>query len=244
MMNGRQEHMNNSSMGKFTLAVTNLISGEGNGTGSNQILDLKQIKKIEPKRPEKNSTKANKNFPANNDYVKIDNLNAKTAEIMKASPSVGNHYHNQSFTGAGNPNPRALINVNINNSNRVEKNEVSNYEKSLFKGNNYGNNTHMNVNANVTNTNMNSASNNPYYQNQKRNHLQMTNYYSGTTGTGAEISNLGTNANTNKVGNMNNSHFNSNSIHSNINNNNSHLHTPMNSMNLNDMYRSKKIKYN
>ncbi len=123
-------------------------------------MDLKQIKKIEPKKIEKNSIKVTKNY-APNEY-KIDNLNAKTAEIMKASPGLGtNNYGNQNFAN----NQRALINININNSNKNHKNEQTNYEKNiLFKQ------TH---NLSSSNTTSSSNCNNSYYHNQKRNYLQM-----------------------------------------------------------------------
>jgi hypothetical protein len=197
---------------------------DANGTNANQFLDLKQIKKIEPKRPEKNSTKATKNLPPNNDYVKIDNLNAKTAEIMRTSPGVGNNYQNQSFSGVTNNsnfNQRALINVNINNSNRIDKNEISNYEKGLFK---QGQGP-MGINQNPSNSTMNNSMNsynttnvnNPYYQNQKRKYLEMTN--------STNIHQIQMNQGMGMGG---------------------HLQTPMNNtgVSLNDMYRTKKIKYN
>jgi hypothetical protein len=77
---------------------------------------MKQIKKIEPKKPDKQSTK-----PVNKgvEYVRTDNLNAKTAEILKTSPH-----------GVGNVKP--LMAVNINNSNKVYRDDVSSYEKALF----------------------------------------------------------------------------------------------------------------
>lgn len=126
-------------------------------------MDLKQIKKIEPKKVDKNCTKSSKAY-APNEY-KVDNLNAKTAEILKTSPGLSsNNYGNQSFAN----NQRALINININNSNRNDKNESSsNYEKNiLFKQ------THNLSSSNTTNSSSNS-NNSSYYHNQKRNYLQM-----------------------------------------------------------------------
>ena len=234
-LNGRAEFLmnttgnNKTSLGKFNnLSTVNQMT-EPNATNSNQFLDLKQIKKIEPKRPEKNSTHATKNLPPNNDYVKIDNLNAKTAEIMKNSPGVGNNYQNQSFSGMTNNNTnfnqRALINVNINSSNRIDKNEISNYEKGLFRtyqgqmGNNQNNQSLSNSTVNNSMNSYNSTNvNNPYYHNQKRKYLEMAN---------------------------------SSNIHQIQNNQNSamaggHFQTPMNNtgMSLNDMYRNKKMKLN
>jgi hypothetical protein len=101
-------------------SVNNSNSTNNNNQSTpNNFIDMKQIKKIEPKRTERQSTKQVKQ-PI--DYVKTDNLNAKTAEIMKTSP------HNM-----GNIKP--LMAVNINNSNKVYRDEVSNYEKTLFKQN-------------------------------------------------------------------------------------------------------------
>ena len=87
-------------------------------TPNNQYIDPKQIKKIEPKQINKQSTK---NVNKSIDYIKTDNLNAKTAEIMRVSP-------NNMIV-----NNRPLMAVNINNTNKLMKDENSNYEKYLFK---------------------------------------------------------------------------------------------------------------
>ena len=81
----------------------------------NQYIDLGQIKKIEPKQPNKQSTKTlNKNV---GHMIKTDNLNAKTAEILKTSPN-----------NMGNTRP--IMAVNINN---VVKNEMTSMERHLFR---------------------------------------------------------------------------------------------------------------
>jgi hypothetical protein len=140
----------NASLGKFKNSASN----------NQQFLDLNQIKKIEPKRNEKNSNKANP-------HVKIDNLNAKTAEIMKSSPAMANNTFNQLANNNHlNQSNKALINVNINNSNRAinNKESFSNYDKNLFKPTNQQNNSNV---GNMGNS---------FYQNQKRKYMQMTNY--------------------------------------------------------------------
>lgn len=164
-LNGRVETQQIS--GKFNA----LNSKTHQGIGSKQYIDLKQIKKIEPKRPDKSSTKGNNKY-APNDYIRADNLNAKTAEIMRASPGVANNYQNQTFTNnltsnMGNINTRPLMNVNIN-SNKAVNDEMSNYEKNLFRNNNQ--------NSSKCGYNMNNSLNNPVYQNEKRNYQQMTKY--------------------------------------------------------------------
>ena len=147
---------------------------------SSAFLDLKQIKKIEPKKPEKASNKIpNKNTT---DNIKIDNLNAKTAEIMKTSPGMGNNFQNSLLHTNMN---KSLINVNINNSNKIVKDDISNYEKNLFKGQpvnqtenkneNFNSHNMSNIN-NINNMNQNSSHNNSMiYNNQKRKYNQIMN---------------------------------------------------------------------
>jgi hypothetical protein len=95
-------------------------SGNNKPGTPGKYIDMKQIKKIEPKRTDKQSTKqVNKTI----EYVKTDNLNAKTAEILRNSPN-------------NIVNAKPLMAVNINNSNKVYRDEISNYEKALFKPNN------------------------------------------------------------------------------------------------------------
>lgn len=160
-MNGRPENNINTSLGKINTNSSN------NPTG---FLDLKQIKKIEPRRSDKPSNKAaNKNAVEN---IKIDNLNAKTAEIMKTSPGIGNNLQNNLISTNLN-NHKALINVNINNSKNILKDDISNYEKHIFKGPpgsiNYGEIKNENSNVNVSSLN----NNNIAYQNQKRKYNQL-----------------------------------------------------------------------
>ncbi len=88
-----------------------------NNTPNQQYIDLGQIKKIEPKHPNKQSTNTLKKNIGH--IIKTDNLNAKTAEILKASPN--NMVSN-----------RPIMAVNINNI-RTEHNSM---EKHLFKSNN------------------------------------------------------------------------------------------------------------
>ncbi len=162
-MNGRPENNINTSLGKINTSSSN------NPTG---FLDLKQIKKIEPRRSDKPSNKAaNKNAAEN---IKIDNLNAKTAEIMKTSPGLGNNFQN-SLINTNLNNHKALINVNINNSKNILKDDISNYEKNIFKGHpgniNYGEIRNENSNVNISSLN----NNNLAYQNQKRKYNQLVN---------------------------------------------------------------------
>lgn len=144
-----------------------------------QFIDMRQIKKIEPKRNELTSTKGNQNKA---DFVKIDNLNAKTAEIMKNSPGFGNNLYQQNMQNQNfNPNAtarRPLINVNINNSNKIAKDEMSNYEKQLFRQGMQGN---TNTAMQMKNENVNQAiiNNHNSYNNQKRNFYQMTDFARG-----------------------------------------------------------------
>ncbi len=147
-----------SSTNRQDVAATN--------SKNNNFLDLKQIKKIEPKKTERTSAK---NYPGNNDYVKIDNLNAKTAEIMKTSPATN-------YQGQGNQ--RALINVNINNSNRIDRSEITDYEKNLFKNPHLPPNNHSSINTNghnATTLNKNQAGNS-FYQHTKRKYNQINHY--------------------------------------------------------------------
>jgi hypothetical protein len=186
------------------IAVTN--------SKNKNFLDLKQIKKIELKKTERTSAK---NYPGNSDYVKIDNLNAKTAEIMKTSPATN-------YQGQGNT--RALINVNINNinnSNRVDRSELSDYEKNLFK-NNYqsGNNqTSANINSHNLPTLNKNQTTNSFYQHTKRKYNQM-NYNSIENQPQTEVESR----------NPANSNF--------------YYHTPLNNSFINETYQSKKFKYN
>ncbi len=162
LMNGRADNIVNTSLGKINTSSSN---------NQSNFLDLKQIKKIEPKRIDRPSNKVvNKNAA---DNIKIDNLNAKTAEIMKTSPGLGNNFQN-SLMHTNLNNQKTLINVNINNSNKIIKDEISNYEKNIFKAQsanvNIGEGKNDNKNLN------NSASNHShFYQNQKRNYNQLIN---------------------------------------------------------------------
>jgi len=110
-----------------------------------------------------------KNYPANNDYVKTDNLNSKTVEIMKNSPGVGNSFYNQNIGNNFQTNQKALIKVNINNSNRIDKSDFTEYEKSLFKANalNSRENTACMMSSSTNNT-----TTNPHCQ--KRNYYQIS----------------------------------------------------------------------
>lgn len=81
----------------------------------NQYIDLNQIKKIEPKQSNKQSTKnINKSIGP---MIRTDNLNAKTAEILKTSPN--------NMMGAN----RQIMAVNINNVSKYE----NSMEKHLFR---------------------------------------------------------------------------------------------------------------
>jgi hypothetical protein len=161
LINGRAENIPNTSVGKINM----------NNIQNNQpsYLDLKQIKKIEPKRVERPSNKVmNKNAA---DNIKIDNLNAKTAEIMKTSPGLGTNFQNNLIHTNMN---KTLINVSINNSNKIVKEDISNYEKNLFK---HGQALNMtdNKNENQNSLNMNNQINPTFYHNQKRKYNQITN---------------------------------------------------------------------
>lgn len=141
-MNGRVDLVNSTQNTSNTKIHT---MNNNNNPNQNQFIDMKQIKRIEPKRPDINSTKGNlKAHPS--EYVKIDNLNAKTAEIMKASPSVLNNLNHQN---------KPLMNVNINNSNKNVKEDISNYEKALFNRQNMNSMSNMNVNMQQNNSNYN-----------------------------------------------------------------------------------------
>ena len=125
--------------------------------------------------------------------------------------------------------------LNINNSNKIVKDDISNYEKQMFRQNVNNNQVNIplqkrseNVQSNISNTPINynpGYNSNAYYQNQKRNYNQMNTYTKDSSTNSFNIS-----YNNQGVGN-----------------NNFQTPMPMNNsftMNQNDFLKSKKFKYN
>jgi hypothetical protein len=123
--NGQQVNYHNNSFNNNSSNKQQLTNSSTNNvpTTPNNYIDVKQVKKIELKKSD-NKQSTRQNNKNSMEYVRTDNLNAKTAEIMKASPN----------TLGGNSKP--LMAVSINNSNKIHRDEVSNYEKAVFNKNN------------------------------------------------------------------------------------------------------------
>ena len=89
---------------------------------------MMNVKKIEQKKPDRNSNKISSIHEKNySDQIKTNNLNARTAENLRNSPTINFNTNNN------NSNNKSLIKINVNNTNNLNREEMSNFEKNLFK---------------------------------------------------------------------------------------------------------------
>jgi hypothetical protein len=138
--NAYNDHNNlNLTTNPHNNTINNYNEGE-----NQQFIDMKQIKKIEPK-----IKSGSRNSNNNKNLVKIDNLNLKTAEIMKNSPHNiqnmpnSNNYYNMYNNINVN---KSLLAVNINSSNK-KIDDILNYEKTLLLNNQTMHNNMNNLNS-------------------------------------------------------------------------------------------------
>jgi len=131
--NNMQQNKNNFSNNGNYFVNPNLLPQQIN---SNNIIEFSNVKKIEPKRPDRSS---NKNIQDKNvymDHIKTDNLNASTAKNLRSSPAIV--IPNANII---NSNQKNNLKNNLSNKNNqnIQKNinskaeDFSNYEKSLYK---------------------------------------------------------------------------------------------------------------